>query len=94
MDESFDHQIPPSTVFYRVQCTCKYNAPLKFTMIFGKKNYFYFSRLILQELTIASLFIIKAILSLFELPSMYSVHGIFQHHFQCLKMRTIHDKIQ
>jgi len=35
-------------------------------MIFGKKNYFYFSRKISQELIIASLFIIKAILNPFS----------------------------
>ncbi len=60
----------------------------------AKKHYFYFSRIISQELTIASLFIIKAILNLSQLPSMYSLHGIFQHHFQCIKVHTILDKIQ
>ncbi len=59
-------------------------------MIFDKKNYFYFSRSISQELIIASLFIIN---TLFQQPSMYSAQGIFQHHFQCLKVHTIHDKI-
>jgi hypothetical protein len=37
----------------------------------AKKN-FYFSRIISQELIIGSLFIIKAILTLPQLPSMYS----------------------
>jgi hypothetical protein len=35
-------------------------------MIFGKKNYFYFSRIILKEIIIASLFNIKAILNPFS----------------------------
>jgi hypothetical protein len=35
-------------------------------MIFGKKYYFYFSKIISQELIIASLFIIKAILNPFS----------------------------
>jgi hypothetical protein len=47
-----------STVFYRVQCAYEYSAHLNFTMIFGKKN-FYFSKIISQELIIVSLFIIK-----------------------------------
>jgi hypothetical protein len=51
------------TIFYRVY---KYSAHLSFTMIWGKKNYFYFSRIIQKELIIASLFIIKAILKSFS----------------------------
>jgi hypothetical protein len=39
------------------------SAHLNFEMIFGKKNYFYFSRIISKEIIIASLFIIKAIFS-------------------------------
>jgi hypothetical protein len=35
-------------------------------MIFGKKTFFYFTRIISQELIIASLFIIKAILNPFS----------------------------
>ncbi len=39
------------TVYYRVSCAYKYSAHLNFTMIFGKKNfYFIFSRIISQEL--------------------------------------------
>jgi hypothetical protein len=56
--------------------------------------FIYFSRIISQELIIASLFIIKAILNLSQLPSMYSVLEIFQHLFQCKKVRTILYKIQ
>jgi len=61
-------------------------------MIFGKKLFF-ISRIFSQELIISSLFIIKAILNPFQLPSMYSAQGIFQHHFQCKKVHTILDKI-
>ncbi len=48
---------------------------------------FYFLRIISQELIIASLFVIKAIFTPFSATyqSMYSVQGIFQHHFQCKK---------
>ncbi len=59
---------------------------------FLAKFYFYFSRIISKEIIIASLFIIKAI-TLSQLFSMYSARGIFQHHFQCKKVRTILDKI-
>ncbi len=31
-----------STVFYRVQCAYEYSAHLNFTMIFGKKNFYFF----------------------------------------------------
>jgi hypothetical protein len=64
---------------------------LEFHNDFWQKYYFYFSRIISQELIIASLFIIKA---LSKLPSMHSVQGIFQHHFQCKKVCTIANKIQ
>jgi hypothetical protein len=39
---------------------------LNFPMIFDKKKYFYFSRIISKEIIIASLFIIKAILNPFS----------------------------
>jgi hypothetical protein len=39
---------------------------------------------------IANLFIIKGILNPFS--AMYSAQGIFKHHIQCKKMRTILDK--
>ncbi len=60
--------IPPArcggiTIFFRVQCTYKYSAHLNFTLMFGKKKYFYFSRIISKEIIIASLFIIQAILN-------------------------------
>jgi hypothetical protein len=54
----------------------------------AKKNYF--SRIISQELIIASLFIIKAILN--PLSATY-VQGIFQHNFQCKNVHTILNKI-
>ncbi len=60
-EKLFNQQIV--NVFYWVKCTNKYSAHLNFTMIFGKKSFFYCSRIISKELIIASLFIIKAILS-------------------------------
>jgi hypothetical protein len=58
-------------------------------MIFGKKNYFYFSRIISQELILASLFIIKAILNL---PCIVC-REYFSIIFNVKKVRTIEDKI-
>ncbi len=58
----------------------------KISQWFWQKHYFYFSRIISQELIIASLFIIKAILNPFS--------ATFQHHFQCIKVHTILDKIR
>jgi hypothetical protein len=49
------------------------------------KKLFYFSRIISQELIIPSLFIIKPSYTLSQLPSMFSVQRIFQHHFPCKK---------
>jgi len=54
----------------------------------SKNLYFYFSRIILQELIITSLFITKAILHPFSLPSMYGAQGILKHHFQSIKYGT------
>jgi hypothetical protein len=70
-------------------------------MIFVKKKYF-FLRIILKEIIIASLFIIKAIIvnpfSVYPVNPVhflkYSAQGIFQHHFQGKKVCTILNKIQ
>jgi hypothetical protein len=59
-------------------------------MIFGKKKYLHFSRIISKEIIITSLVIIKAILNPFS--ATFSAQGIFQHHFQSKKVRTILDK--
>ncbi len=66
---------------------------LEFYNDFCKNNLFNFSRIISPELIFASLFIIEAILNPFQLPSMYSVQGIFQPHFPCKTVHTILDKI-
>jgi len=53
------------TIFYRVKCAYKHSVHLNFTMIFGK-IFILFLRIISQELIIASLFIIKAMLNPFS----------------------------
>ncbi len=60
----------------------------------AEKSKFYFSKIISQVLIIASLFIIEVIITLSQLPAMYSAQGIFQHHFPCKKVHTILDKIR
>jgi hypothetical protein len=60
---------------------------------FWQKNYFNFSSIISQDLNIASLFIIKAILNLFSATFHASAQEIFEHHFQYKKVHTILDKI-
>jgi hypothetical protein len=67
---------------------------LNLTVILAEKKYFYFSRIISQELFIASLFIIKVILNPFSATFMYSAQEIFQHLFQCNNVCTILNKIQ
>ena len=57
-------------------------------------NLFLFFKNNFQEFIIASSFIIKAILNPFLATfHVYSVQGIFQHHFQCKKVHTILNKI-
>ncbi len=58
------------------------NARTWISQWFLAKNYFCFSWIISQELIMASLFVIKAILN----HPMYSAQGIFQHHFKCKKV--------
>ncbi len=85
----FKYHILSSLMCIGVKC-----AP-EFHNDFWQKNYFDFTRIISQELIIASLFIIKAILNPFSSTfHIYSAQGIFKLHFQCKKVHTILDKTQ
>ncbi len=82
-----DYCILSSIMCIQVKC-----AP-EFHNDFWQRMYFYFLRIILQELIIA-IFSSFTILNLCQLPSMYGAQGMFQHHFQCKKVRTILNKIR
>ncbi len=70
----FSYRILSSIMRIRVQCTPEFRNDS------WQKNYFYFSRIISQELIIASLFIIKAILN----PFLVTFHVLHREYFSII----------
>ncbi len=80
------------TIFYRVLCVYTYSAHLNFTVIFGKKI-FLFLKNNFTRINDCQFFHHKSHLKPFlRYHPCRNAQGIFQHHFQCIKVRTILDK--
>ncbi len=70
-----------------------HSAHLNFTMISGKKLILFFKNNF-TRINHCKFIHHRSHEILSQLPSMYSVQGIFQHHFICKKVHIILDKIR